>query len=834
MRRFIQLFMAVCCLMSSVVAMAQTSCRVYGTVVDAMNETVPYATVGAYKNEKNVIRLVADINGVFELTLQQGEEYAIEITSVGFAPYRQSVTLSSEAQYDMGTIVLKSSTELEEVVVEAQRPIIKSDAEKITYDVAADPESDGKTLLDMFRKVPMITVDSEDNVQLNGSSDFKVLINGKESAMVKNNLKEVLRAMPAAAVQDIQVITNPSTRYDAEGVGGVINIITAQAGSAGSGNSQADLSGVTGSVTGYGDVLQGTFGGNVYLMMQHKRFTASLNYSGGKFSSNQYSRAEQFNYNNPDMYRTLINTMGDMNVDGQYHFLSFESSYELDSLNLFTLGLSGNWGRYGAAGKGLNQIFNQSGGLVVNYIDYITQGGLWGGASANLDYQHTFDRPMHTLTTSYRYEYNPAGASYSDSILFDDETLNAPLAGQMNDNDAYTQEHTVQVDYNNPINDVHSIEAGAKYIARINHSNDDYMMLVDKQWLSTGMAQQFDYTQQIAALYAGYGFTKSNWGFRLGGRYEMTFIDATSIQGNNKINYGKPYGNFVPYASINYNLSPMESLRLSYTQRINRPGIHYLSPYEQWTTPSSVQSGNPDLRPEVSHSISAAYSIFMGKFNLNFQWTSRISNNAISALTLVEPETSVSRTTYANIATRQSHGMSIFMSGTASPKFNYYVNLQPSYEVYSAPHLNRKSTHWGGSAFAGFNWTAWKDGTVSLNGGGGMPGGGLQREVEAPWYYYGLSISQRFLDDKLKVTLSANNIFNKYTVWRSRSYGEGFSAISEGGQRSQRLSVSVTYTFGKLNARVKKAHRGIVNDDIVGGSSEGMGGAQGGVSSGMQ
>lgn len=822
MKRIIILLLIACTMVSSMVAKSQNSCTVMGRVVDVQEESVPYATVGVYQDKKVVTRLAADVDGEFAVELKQGQEYTIEVTSVGFTAYNHTVTLPEKEVCDLGKVVMRASTELNEVVVVSQKTIIKSDAEKITYDVTADPESDSKTLLDMMRKVPMVTVDAEDNVQLNGSSDFKVLINGKESAMVKNNLKEVLKAMPATAVQDIQVITNPSTRYDAEGTGGVINIITVR-------SETSDVTGITGSLTGYGDVIQGSFGGNAYLTMQHKKFTASLNYSGGTFKSDQYTDALRYNYNNPDMYRTIVSTsaFGDMTVNGQYHFLTFESSYELDSLNLFTLGVSGNIGKYGAKGMGLNQTFTKDGSLVVNYVDYLTQQGTWGGVSANFDYQHTFDRPQHTLTASYRYEYNPDGSAYSDSIIFDAETLNAPMEGQMNENNAFAQEHTVQLDYNNPINSTHSVEAGAKYIARLNHSNDDYMMLLNNKWQSLGMAQQFDYTQQIAALYAGYGFTKSDWGFRVGGRYEMTFIDATFQQSDDRIDYGKPYGNFVPYASINYNLSPMESLRLSYTQRINRPGIAYLSPYEQWTTPESVQSGNPDLQAEVTHQIVAAYSIFKGVFNLNLQWLASISTNAISPLTFIDTQTGVSRTTYGNIANEQFYGISAYISGQPSPKFNYYINLQPAYKKFSAPGLGMKDARFGGSMFGGFNWTAWKNGTVSVNAGAGLPDGHLQLDSKLMWYYYGLSVTQRFFDDKLKVSLSASNMFNKYNKYQIVSIGDGFKSISEGGQRSQRLNISVTYTFGKLKAQVKKANRSIVNDDIVGGSSEGMGSGQG-------
>ena len=796
---------------------AQQTCRVKGIVTDTDGETIPYATVGAYKGEKNIRRIAAGADGKFGIELTQGDTYIIEITSVGMAPYKKEISVPKTAVHDLGTVALHADNELKEVVIEAQKPLIKSDAEKITYDVSADPEADNKTLIDMMRKVPLVTVDAEDNVQLNGSSNFKVLVNGKESSMMKNNLKDVLKSMPANSVKDIQVITNPSSKYDAEGTGGIINIIT----------TRDQLSGFTGSVTGYGDI-QGSFGGSLYLATQYKKFTASLNYSGGRFRNYQTLKGNNYNYNNPEMYHSILSDMDqDLDITGQYHYISFESSYELDTLNLFSLGITGNIGSFGADGNIYNETFNQQGTSIVRYIDRLYQKGSWGGVAANLDYQHTFGKQEHTLTASYRYEYNPNGGAYSDSILTTEDLLNPPFYGQKNDNNSYAQEHTVQIDYANPINDMHSIEGGAKYIARINHSNDDYMMLENNVWQSMNQQQDLEYTQQILALYAGYGFKKESWGIRAGGRYEATWINATLEKAGQHVNFGKPYGNFVPYISGSYNIDPTQTLRLSYTQRIYRPGIGYLSPFEQWTTPTNVQYGNPDLKPEVTHSITAAYSIFKGTFNLNMQWNSRITSNSIESYEFIDAETNVVHDTYANIGHAQSHGLSLYISGQASPKFSYYSNLGANYQVYDAPSLDLKNTGWQAYANAGIQWTAWKSGTISVNGGIGSPWVSLQSKGKLPWYYYGLGITQRFFDDKLKVTLSGNNLLNKYNRFKNISKGDGFERIYEGGNRGRNVQLSVTYTFGKLNAEVKKVNRGIVNDDITGGSSQGRGGQVG-------
>lgn len=814
MKRYLKLLATLLFAFASGAMMAQQVCELRGVVVDNEGTAIPYATVGAYGKNNKVERKVADINGVFTFSLLQGNSYEMEITSVGFAPYKQVVELPAQAKYDIGAIALQPSAQLEEVVVVAQKPLIKADAEKISYDVTADPSAGTNTVLDMMRKVPLITVDGQENVQMNGSSDFKLLINGKESVVAKNNVKEFLKAMPASSVEEIQVISNPSVRYDAEGTGGVINIITRQV------DKTEEVGGVMATLSANYDVLQNSINGNLFLTGQYKKFTISVNYMGGYAEKESMTYMEQTNFNTPDFYQYFSGSVDRAHSKSHYHMFSVESSYELDKKNLFTLGVSGHMSPSRSIDMIKNEAFNSSGDRVMNFINRSNNYMLWGSVSANVNYQHTFDRRQHMITTSYLYEYNPNNSSFCDSTLFDDETLHPSYEGQMNANRSFSHQHTVQIDYNNPLTEMHSIEAGAKYIARLNKSSDDYTILHGGVWQSLGGAQLFDYTQQVASLYAGYAFNRETWGFRVGGRYETTFIDAYFEQGDLKYDYGKPYGNFVPYASINYNISPFESLRLSYTQRINRPGINFLSPYEDWSSATHYSVGNPNLKPTLSHAITAAYSIFKGAFNINMQWRSRITDNAITQLTTVDPVTGVSCTSIANIAQRQSHGLDIFISGMPSPKFNYNISLSPSYNIYSAPHLNKKAAGWGVFCMGGFDVMPWKNGRISVSGGGGKSSETINSIPLSWFYFYGVSIAQTFLDDKLKVTLSANNIFEPFQQWSEMTVGDNYEMVNRGKYQMQSLSIGVSYTFGNLDANVKRARRGIKNDDLVGGAGE--------------
>ena len=222
-------------MLSAVVAVAQVNTyQVRGVLIDSVSgETEPYATVRIFeaKNQKKAIKVdVTDTDGSFDVKMSAAGNYRMVLSSVGKSDAVRDFTLASERVVDLGKIAIGSANNvLGEIVVEAARPLVKADVDKLTYEVEADPDSKSNTLTEMLRKVPMVTVDAEDNIQVKGSSSFKVLVNGKPNTMMSNNPKEIFRAMPANAVKRIEVITDPGAKYDAEGVSGVLNIITGDA-----------------------------------------------------------------------------------------------------------------------------------------------------------------------------------------------------------------------------------------------------------------------------------------------------------------------------------------------------------------------------------------------------------------------------------------------------------------------------------------------------------------------------------------------------------------------------------------------------------------------------
>ena len=194
-----------------------------GKVVDSLSKKgVPFVTVTVQDAQKKVLkRLASDGSGKFDFTLKDNVKGEVIITAIGYNPAKVKFSVGSKPKESLGTIVMSESTsKIDQVVVQAQKQLVKVEVDKLSYNTEADPESQTSNALDMLRKVPLLTVDGEDNITLKGSSSFKILVNGKESTLMSSNPKDVLKGMPASSIKNVEVITNPSSKYSAEGVGG--------------------------------------------------------------------------------------------------------------------------------------------------------------------------------------------------------------------------------------------------------------------------------------------------------------------------------------------------------------------------------------------------------------------------------------------------------------------------------------------------------------------------------------------------------------------------------------------------------------------------------------
>ena len=717
------------------------------------------------------------------------------------------------------------SMELQGVEIVKQKSLVKSDIDKITYDIESDPDSKSNTVIEMLRKVPMVTVDGEDNIQVNGSSSFKIYVNSKPNQMMSNNPKEVLKSMPATSIKKIEVITNPGPKYDAEGVGGILNIIT---------HGQR-IEGYT--ATFSGNVSNRSAGGSTYATVKCGKLMMS-----GRYSYNYYNSPRSYSGSSRKTIGNITDSSSDLESEstskghGHSQFGSFEASYEIDTLRLLTA----SFDLYGGGSK------NDGDGTTIA-TSPLTQTQLYrytttnhsknnyGYINGGIDYQRSFSVPERLLTLSYKIENEPdqreSNTNYVEMHAVDGwEDFLRRLKDQCNDGSEHMTEHTFQIDYTTPFAKIHTLETGLKYILRNNSSENDRY---EEDVFDQDHSSHYKHRNDIFAAYLGYGLKLEKLSGRLGLRFEHTLQDVEYKLGRGD-DFTKHFNDLVPSASIGYKLTQMSNLRLGYDMRIYRPGIWYLNPYLDDSTPTNINQGNSHLESEKIHSLNLSYSNFTPKLNINLALRYGFTNNSIENVVRMMSDTQISGlknptgkdvlyTTYENIGHRQGANLNTYINWNATKNTRVYFNGQISYtDMDDGGTLSNHG--WSLFAYGGAQQTLPKDFRISFNFFAITPNINLQGRGSS-YSDYSMSIQKSWLKKRLTLTLSASNFLKKYKQNNYTTEDSSFHANSWSKYVNHRFSLSISYRIGELSASVRKAERSISNDDVKGGGNGGSSGS---------
>ena len=826
------------------------SFTIKGVLLDSLTqEGEPYATIRITKKgvpDKAVKMAVTGANGKFQEKLNvPAGDYAISISSIGKAPVVKDFTLKPSTKIiDLGTLYSsEANNELKGVEVVAQKPLVKVDVDKIEYNIEDDPDSKSNSILEMLRKVPLVTVDGEDNVQVNGSSSFKIHVNGKPNNMMSNNPKEVLKSMPANTIKYIEVITSPGAKYDAEGVGGILNIVTVGGG----------FEGYT--ATFRGNVSNNGAGAGTYAMVKQGKMTISVNYNYDYNNSpRSYSDNYRENYEPGARDEKFLESQSSSKSKGNFQHGNLEASYEIDTLRLLTAA----FGMYGGSNESDN-----NGNTVMyrtNHEDvayrYRTDSrnkNSWYSINGNIDYQRTSRKnKQRMLTLSYKINTQPQTDNSRNVYLdiFPDEQKEElaerlRLENYHSDGKTNTMEQTFQVDYTTPIGKLHTIETGAKYIFRRNSSDNALYEAAggsDNYAYNEDRSSEYRHLNHILSAYAGYTLKYKDFSFKPGVRYEQTIQRVKYIVGPGE-DFHTNYSDWVPSVSLGMKIGKTQNLRVGYNMRIWRPGIWNLNPYFNNQDPMSISQGNPDLKSEKSHAFDIAYSNFSAKFNINVSLRHSFGNNGIEMVSRLitnengeifddNPEhmapNGAMYSTYDNIGKNRDTGLSLYLNWNASPKTRIYVNGRGSYRDLKSEAQGLHNYGWNVSCHGGIQHTLPLKIRLSLNGGGSTPYISLQGKGSG-YQYYSIGLNRSFLkDDRLTLNLYCNNIFEKYRTYNSHTKGDNFISKSSGKYPNRYVGFSISYRIGELKASVKKAARSINNDDVKGGEGGGNAGGGGG------
>ena len=393
--------------------------------------------------------------------------------------------------------------------------------------------------------------------------------------------------------------------------------------------------------------------------------------------------------------------------------------------------------------------------------------------------------------------------------------------------------NTVQVDYANPLSEHHKIEAGLKHIYRNstsdtdNKQSDEYGTFPIEKIKFTGM----DYRQHVLGIYAGYGFTYTKWSGRLGARMERTWNDAQVEEtAKGTYSFSNRQFNVVPYLSLTFIPKVSHNISLSYTQRLQRPGIYMLSPAEDDTDPTRLSYGNPGLEAAVYHTINLQYGHYAAKWSMTFALNTFLSNNNMSSYSFSDGD-GITNTTYSNDVRSRSYGF----NGSFSYRPSEKVNLSLSYNGrYSQNDFDAMDIHTDQFTFSqnlNLDFALWKEARLMLGENYSTGYAWLGGKSESYYYYY-MGIKQQFLKKKLDLSIMCNNPFEKYRRNRSTSDTPTFGGWSEYRYACRSLYFRVSYRFGKQNVGVKRTAKSIRNDDMSSGAQGGGGGSTGGAQGG--
>ncbi|MCR5886339.1 TonB-dependent receptor [Hymenobacter sp. J193] len=791
--------------------------RITGTVLDATSkQPVPFATIALFDpaTNKPVDGTAADDNGKFVLTRVAAGTYTVQISFIGYQQIEKpGVVITEDGNtVALGTVTLASTTQkLGEVVVEGQRSLIEEKVDRTVYNAEKDETTRGGDATDVLRRVPSLSVDLDGNVTLRGSQNIRVLINNRPSTIAANSIADALKQIPADQIKSVEVITAPSAKYDAEGSGGIINIVTKQNNLQGftldgrvSGGLRAADAGVSASYRagkmGFSLNAGGRGGYNTPGSFENEQTTYSI--TGNDLSTRtKLSTTTQSAETRNNQFGGRYSLGWDYDINKQ-NFLTASAQLGMRNGTTYQDGLTTSIQRFDGTTNPAATVRDVKVFDKANTLDL------------SLGYTHNFALPQRELSLQTQYSRNNRQNDFTNDIL------EGAQAGTelRNLNDSYNQEVTVQADYQTPLGDKQLLELGGKNISR--QVESDYTTLTNGQpQPGLGLSNVFTYRQNVAAAYASYtlGFGE-NYTLKAGTRYEYTTIDANFE--TSEVAKIPSYGVLVPSVNLSKKLKNGNTVKAAYNKRIQRPSLQFLNPNRQAQNPVNITEGNPKLDPEYTNNFELGYNTFIKQTSLNFTAFARNTNNSIQPIRTASANGDTIRTGYGNIGTENAYGTSVF----ANVNLNNKLTVGGGVDVYYAV-LDNNTTDVRFSA-SNKGWVASGRLMGSYNF---TKGWGLQffsfyrgRQVQLQGYQggigvYSLSLKKDFADKKGSFGIGADNFFTP--KWRIRS--EVSSPLLDQNSLNvlHRTSVRATlsYRIGKMSMAPQRRKKSVNNDDLKDG-----------------
>ena len=717
---------------------------------------------------------------------------------------RLQVDATAGMKDSLGVDSVTWSQELDGVTVVHQKRLVKMEVDKMTYKVSEDEDAKSSTVLDMLRKVPMVTVDGEDNITVNGSSSFKIYVDGMPNVLFSQNPSMVFKSMPATAVKSIEVITNPGAKYDAEGTGGILNIVMNKI-SFGPGMESAQ------SLNGYNGTLRASAGN------RQLGGSAFLNGQQGKLS---YSASVMTSYNKPGTTTTEMKQIQDNGasqlmsstneVKTPFTMGSLMMGYQLNELSAINVTAQVN--RMTMKSTGTSTTTMESpfyGGDSFDFGSCTDMKNSRTSFSGSVDYQRFFNKARtHSLALTYQLNYSPGTTEMTSN--FGNSSTYIDLSNRYSENKDKTTSHIFQLDYTLPLAIGQKLSLGGKYQLHDATSDSKYYLT---DVYDPNSSSEYEYKNSILACYSEYAGNWKKFGAKAGVRYENTWQDVIYHLGNG-FDLSTSYGSLVTNASIQYNISMTSNLGLTYNMRISRPGITYLNPYVDKSNPIAISYGNSELDIEKTHNLSVVYNLFTPKLMLNLTLSHHFTDNGISQYSFYDSN-NLLNTTFGNILQNHQTGLNGYVNYLLTTTTRLFMNGGLSYADMRSDALNQKNGGWTANVMAGVQQTLPKKLNLSAFLMTSTKSYTLQG-WSGGFNMLTASVSKSLLKDKLNLSVSGTMGLNKGGKLNIESYnrGQNFTSRTAVKVPISQVTFTVSYTFGNTMIMAKQHVNRIQNDFI--------------------
>ncbi|MEM8558485.1 MAG: TonB-dependent receptor [Bacteroidota bacterium] len=767
-----------------------------GTVVDAdTGEAIELATATVWSagDSSLVTGTLTDAEGAFDIRPLRPGQYYLTVTYVGYVTQRfADIALSpSNRVADVGTVEMQPDAALlDGVQVEGLRDDIEVRVDRTVFNTADQIVADVGSLTDLLRNVPAIEVDIDGNVSLRGNQNVAIQINGRPVPISGAFLATYLQQIPASSVERIEVIPNPSAKYEPEGLGGIVNIILKE-------NTDLGLSG--GLALGVETIGGYNASGNVNY--QKDKWTTFLSY-GVRRNVRESGGTNAFDFFNSARFDTRF-TDDDGEDDGFGHLLNGSVDYKLSPKSTLSLQALANLG-----GEGEQEINFRRATFVDATLDdeetYRISDEEEDNVNADVALTYAFVNARSTDELVIEARYNADARDdvslYTEGFDFVDGSVPAPTAVERNTSDRLTQEGSLQLDWIKPIAGF-GIEAG--YRGELLQITNDFVVdtLAGEAFvLNRNLTNSFTYDQQVHAIY---GIAERSFGaFSLKGgvRLEQA-LTGFDLDQDTEPAFENNYFSVFPSAFATYQFTEGVSVKASYSRRINRPRTRQLNPFENREDPFNIRVGNPELRPEYTDSYEVGATWFTPKTTLTVTPFYRRTTDAITRLALPTDDPNVRQRTQINLDTQENYGVETIGSLRFGQRFSTFINVS-AYQVQTSGETAEADL-----GANGFEWSVRGNLSYSFPTGTAVQFFGFYRaprtvpqgRIEA-FSFSNLSVRQRLLDDRASLALSLRDVFD--TAGFAFAIEDDFAA-QEGDRRWQARFVTLTfnYTFGQQTQR---------------------------------